>query len=232
MNDNTNKINDIEININKNKNDFNYSNEYIEDFKDNNNNYNKNNTNEDEKKNINNKELNNILERFEKIENFKQNIFQTFEYYTHKSILILFLFFILLEIFFIIIIIISKTALYFKIITIVIAALIVIFLFIPYGINLTFNSINKFILIHKKCILNYFCNFSCFNEFLNLRNIKIFILQKTEGCCILKYEILFTLKTSPKQHKLCSIQREFCQKENFDKILLQNIEQMNKWIYM
>ena len=228
MNENYNNNYNYNYNIeNKlNKNNIQHPFDFNEDY----NNTNINNNNYNEKENINNKELNNIIKRFEKINENKNNFFQSFEFYTNKTILILFIFFIFIEIFFIIIVILSKTIL-FKILTIIISVLIIIFLFIPYGIIISYNSMNKKILIHKKCILDCIC-YNNFNNYFDIQNIKIFFLQKIEGCCILKYQILYSLKTSTNHKLLCSIQNEFIKNENFEKNLLSNIEQMNKWIYL
>ena len=229
MNENYNNNYNYNYNIeNKlNKNNIQHPFDFNEDY----NNSNSNNNNYKENENINNKELNNIINRFEKINENKNNFFQSFDFYTNKTILILFIFFIFIEIFFLIIIIIAKTKLYFKIITIIIAVLIIIFLFIPYGIIISYNSMNKKILIHKKCILDCIC-YNNFNKYYDIQNITIFVLQKIEGCCILKYQILYSLKTSTNHKLLCSIQNEFIKNENFEKNLLSNIEQMNKWIYL
>ena len=228
MNENYNNNYNYNYNIenNLNKNNIQHPFDFNEDY----NNTNINNNNYNEKENINNKELNNIIKRFEKINENKNNFFQSFEFYTNKTILILFIFFIFIEIFFIIIVILSKTIL-FKILTIIISVLIIIFLFIPYGIIISYNSMNKKILIHKKCILDCIC-YNNFNNYFDIQNIKIFFLQKIEGCCILKYQILYSLKTSTNHKLLCSIQNEFIKNENFEKNLLSNIEQMNKWIYL
>ena len=228
MNGNYNNNYNYNYNIenNLNKNNIQHPFDFNEDY----NNININNNNYNEKENINNKELNNIIKRFEKINENKNNFFQSFEFYTNKTILILFIFFIFIEIFFIIIVILSKTIL-FKILSIIISVLIIIFLFIPYGIIISYNSMNKKILIHKKCILDCIC-YNNFNKYYDIQNIKIFVLQKIEGCCILKYQILYTLKTSTNHKLLCSVQNEFYSNQNFEKNLINKIEQMNKWIYL
>ena len=232
MNGNINKNYNYNIENNLNENNFQHPFDFNEDYNNanvNNNNINNFNSNENEK--INNKEFNNIINRFERINESKQNFFQSFEFYTNKNILILFIFFIILDLIFILINIISKTKLYFKILTIIIAVLIIIFLFIPYGIIISYNNLNKKILIHKKCILDCIC-YNNYNNYFDIQNIKIFLLQKIEGCCILKYDILYTLKNKTNHNLLCSIQNEFCQNQKFENILGNSIEQMNKWIYL